>query len=644
MPDLVPTNSITSRVLGSLQLAGAEISAFDAASQRVFTTSNFGLQIIDLSDPADPQLIDTIQFAFSNDVTSVAVYNGLVAVTVTSPNRIDPGKLFLLDSDGNVLREFTVGSVPDMVTFSPDGTKLLVANEGEATFASAIPPGGTAVNPVGSISVIDLSGGVAAATVQTAGFEAFNGAAAALIAEGVRLFVNSPGFAGITVAQDLEPEYIAIAPDGLSAMITLQEANAVAILDLSGATPTITDIVPLGLKSWLGLEFDGSDRDGPGNSQKVNFQTDLNLFGMYMPDAIASYSVGGQTYYVLANEGDDRNDFLTETTTVGSGSYVIDTDDYPDAAALKTNAEIGRLTLPRLAGVNGDTDGDGKVDQILTYGGRSFSIRDSQGNLVFDSGAEIDLFVAQYFPDLFDDGRSDNKGSEPEGATIATFDGRTYAFITLERFNSTIVYDITDPASPKIATFLANAGDVAPEQGIFISAADSPSGEALFLVSNETSGTLTVYELMTPNTVGGNGNDELIGTISADLMTGGNGNDFIYANAGDDQLFGGNGDDQLDGGRGDDLLAGGRGSDTLTTGIGEDVIFVSRGDGEDVVTDFDTDLDSIRLEGGVQLNSSRVIDFDSDGTDDLLLSFKYGGGTLVLLGVSDGGLVDFVAG
>ena len=107
---------------------------------------------------------------------------------------------------------------------------------------------------------------------------------------------------------------------------------------------------------------------------------------------------------------------------------------------------------------------------------------------MFDSGAEIDLFVAQNFPELFDDGRSDNKGSEPEGATIATFEGRTYAFITLERFNSTIVYDITDPTAPQIATFLANAGDVAPEQGIFISAADSPSGEALFLVSSETSG------------------------------------------------------------------------------------------------------------------------------------------------------------
>lgn len=635
---ITPTNTLTSQVLGSIALAGAEISAYDAATQRVFTSSNAGLRIVDLSDPANPRLIDTVTFAFSNDVSSVAVHNGLIAVAVISPNRTDPGKVFLLDADGNVLQEYTVGSVPDMVIFSPDGTRLLVANEGEATFASAVGGGAPYVNPVGSISVINLATG----TVQTAGFEAFD--AAALIAEGVRLFVNSPDYAGTTVAQDLEPEYIAIAPDGLSAMVTLQEANAVAILDLSGPTPTVTNIVSLGLKSWLGLEFDGSDRDGPGNTQKIAFQTDQNIFGMYMPDAIASYAVGGQTYYVLANEGDDRNDFVSETTTVGNASYVIDTADYPNAATLKTNVEIGRLAVPRLAGVNGDNDGDGKVDQILTYGGRSFSIRDSAGNLVFDSGDQIDTFVAQYFPGLFDDGRSDNKGSEPEGVTIASFDGRTYAFIALEQFNSTIVFDITDPAAPRIATFLANSGDVAPEQGIFISAADSATGKPLFLVSNEGSNTLTVYQLSEPQLDGGNGDDDLVGTILADVMTGGNGNDFIYAGFGDDRLFGGNGDDELDGGAGDDQLSGGRGNDLLTTGAGADLIIVGRGNGEDVVSDFDTVFDSIQLNDGVKLKQSKVVDYDGDGTDDLTLTFSNGGGSLVLLGVSDPSGVDIILG
>jgi hypothetical protein len=405
--------------------------------------------------------------------------------------------------------------------------------------------------------------------------------------------------------------------------VTLQEANAVAVVDLSGAAPEVTDIIALGTKDWDGLQFDPSDKDG------IAFQDDLPVSGMYMPDAIASYDVDGQTYYVMANEGDDRGDFTSETARLNS----LDLDDatFPDEVALK--AALGRLTVPALAGVSGDTDGDGDVDEILSYGARSFSIRDADGNIVFDSGDQIDTFVATYFPELYDDSRSDNKGSEPEGVTIATFDGHTYAFISLERYNSTIVYDITDPTDPHIATFLANAGDVSPESGIFVSAEDSATGQPLFIVSNEVSATLTIYELSEPETEGGNGDDHLVGTISADIMTGANGDDFIYGNAGDDELSGGNGNDTLDGGWGDDLLAGGRGNDLLTTGLGNDIVSVGPSGGEDVVTDFDTAQDSIQMEG-VTLTRTTVVDRNGDGTDDLVLQFSTGS-TLVLLGVSN---------
>lgn len=629
-------NTLVSRTLSSITLAGAEISAYDPESQRVFTTSDVGLQIIDLSDPSAPKLITTISFPNSSDVTSVAVSNGLIAVAVPGVVRTSPGTVYLLDSDGTILNSFTVGALPDMVTFTPDGSRILVANEGEAS-ASGVTP---FVNPEGSISVITVATGV----VQTASFGAFE--ANALIAEGVRLFVNSPGFAGTTVAQDLEPEYIAVAPDGLSAMVTLQEANSVALLDLSGPVPVVTDIVPLGLKSWSGLAFDGSDRDGPSNSTAIEFQTDYNIFGLYMPDAIASYSIGGQTYYVMANEGDERDDFLNpdETVRVGASSYVLDPVDYPNAAALKLNSELGRLTVSGLAGINGDADGDGGIDQILSYGARSFSIVDAQGNRIFDSGAEIDTFVAQYFPELFDDTRSDNKGSEPEGVTIATFEGRTYAFIALERFNSTIVYDITDPTAPKIASFLARAGDVNPESGIFISAEDSPNGHALFIVSSEVSRTLSVFQLDVPTIQGGNGDDQLAGSFGADTLTGANGNDVLNGNFGNDTLYGGNGDDTLDGGIGDDILFGGNGNDRLVTGTGKDVIHVGRGNGSDVVTDFSAALDSIVLDDGVRLGSRQLVDTDGDGTLDLVLSFTKGGGSLTLLGMSDLQAADYLFG
>ena len=219
----------------TISLAGAEISAFDAASGRLFVTSASGLQVVSVDANLQMTLLSTLTLG-SNDLNSVAVKNGIVAVAVADVDKTLSGKVFFLDADGDLkspLGSVTVGANPDMLTFSADGKSVLVANEGEmASIAS---------NPEGSVSIIDLSQGVAGATVKTASFSAFNDKFAELRAEGVRLFD------GITVANDLEPEYISISPDGKTAFVTLQESNALGILDI--ATATFTDIVPLGLKS-----------------------------------------------------------------------------------------------------------------------------------------------------------------------------------------------------------------------------------------------------------------------------------------------------------------------------------------------------------------------------------------------------------
>ncbi len=195
------------------------------------------------SNPAAPALIATVDFKTlgfaTTDVTSVAVKNGIVAVALPAADKTQPGKVvFLKASDHTLLGSVTVGALPDMLTFTPDGKKVLVANEGEIDVSGADAPG--------TVSIIDLSAGVAAATVQTATFDSFNGQEDALRAQGVRIF------AGKSVSMDVEPEYIAISPDGTKAMVTLQEANAVALLDI--ATATFTKIVPLGLKDWTGLQ------------------------------------------------------------------------------------------------------------------------------------------------------------------------------------------------------------------------------------------------------------------------------------------------------------------------------------------------------------------------------------------------------
>jgi 2',3'-cyclic-nucleotide 2'-phosphodiesterase (5'-nucleotidase family)/DNA-binding beta-propeller fold protein YncE len=483
---ITPSGALDISVKGSLALAGAEISAFDAASDRLFTTSSSGLQVVDLSNPASPSLIATVDFTAlgfaTTDITSVAAKNGIVAVALPAADKALPGKVvFLNAADHALLGSVDVGALPDMLTFTADGSKVLVANEGEIN--------DTGTDGAGSVSIIDISGGIGTATVQTAGFTAFDGQEDALRAEGVRIFE------GRSVSQDVEPEYISLSPDGTKALVTLQEANAIGILDI--ATATFTDIVPLGLKDWTGLQIDVSDRDGPGGAAAINLVNDAPVLGMYMPDGIASYRTNGQTYYIIANEGDDRDDFIdpNETIRVGSDDYDLDDGVFPNEDALKDDASLGRLTVSNAPGLRGDTDGDGDIDQILTYGGRSFSILDAQGHQVFDSGDAIERIVAQQFPALFDDTRSDNKGPEPESVAIASVGGRTFAFIGLERSNLTLAFDVTDPANVIYAGAAQNAGDIAPEGLLLIPAADSPSGKELLVTSNEASNNITVFEV-----------------------------------------------------------------------------------------------------------------------------------------------------
>ncbi|ACF11229.1 Alkaline phosphatase [Chlorobaculum parvum NCIB 8327] len=492
---LTPSESESFEFASTIQMDfGAEISAFDADSGRLFVTSpEDGLQVVSIDGQLQMTKIGTIDLG-SNVVNSVSVSHGIVAVAVANADKTLPGTVYFLDADADtidasmILGSVTVGANPDMLTFTPDGTKVLVANEGEMASVDN--------DPEGSVSIIDLSAGVEFATVATAGFGAFNDQIDALKESGVRLFAGEEGFESTTVAQDLEPEYISISPDGTTAFVTLQENNAIAILAI--ASGEFTDIVPLGLKSFSSLPFDGSDKDG------IDLETGLPVYGQYMPDAIASFTgADGHAYYVIANEGDDRDDFLDTPESARVKDLTLDPTVFPDAAELQTNSELGRLNVSNAPGNNGDTDGDGDIDQLLAYGARSFSILDSEGNIVFDSGSHIEQFVAEsglftdaYGDGLFDDGRSDNKGPEPEGITIGVVDGKTLAFVTLERGGGGVmVYDVTDPSDVSFVQYLRNPGDVSPEGVLFISAADSPTGHELLIVSNEVSNTVSIFEV-----------------------------------------------------------------------------------------------------------------------------------------------------
>lgn len=534
--------------------SAAEIPAYDAASKRLFVVNaQKGLvDVLDASKPEQPVHIAELSardYLADSEVNSVAVQNGIVAIAVQAKNKTDAGLVVFFNAkDLSFMSKVAVGSLPDMLTFSPNGKTVLVANEAE-------PNDDYSIDPEGSVSIIDIQD-IKQPKASIADFRAWNSQKADLMSKGVRIFGPNA-----TVAQDLEPEYITISGDSKTAWVTLQENNAIARIDI--AQQKVTDIYPLGYKDHgvMGNELDVSDRDS-----KIDIKTWTGLVGMYQPDSIANYQVNGQTYLVTANEGDSR-EWLKDEDAYFAGNlaqgYVENIrmkhlfnskgfnaeGDYPahlqkiangvkgaklnpvtfgycgatatEAGDCRKDGHLGRLNIAWNMGYQTNADGSPKLDangrltydKLYAYGARSFSIWNTQGQLVWDSGSEFEKKVAELFPTYFNtdheavslDDRSDNKGPEPEGITLGTIGAKTFAFIGLERMSGVMVYDITMPMQPKFVEYFttrnfvetdsAKQGDLGPEGLIFIAAKDSPNGKPLLVVGNEVSGSTAIYQV-----------------------------------------------------------------------------------------------------------------------------------------------------
>lgn len=488
---------VTHTHLSTIQSANqaGEICAFDSTTGRCFVTNPDSAALDVYAASATGALSYVTTIALSGQPNSVAAHDGLVAVAVEGATGQDPGAVQFFDAATGAANgpAVVVGAMPDMLAFTPDGSKVLTANEGEADQATGL------INPEGSVSIVD----VAARTAATASFAPWNGQKAALKALGVRISdVN-----GITLAQDLEPEYLTIDAAGATAWVTMQEANAIAVVDI--ATATVTDIYPLGTKdhSLPGNELDPSNQDGiDGNFQNFPIQ------GIYMPDAICSFSIGGVTYLATANEGDSRSDFPGFNDESRGNDLLADFDlDIEDptpetalytATQLDTNAILGRLNF--VVGdydiERGDTDGDGDIDQLFCFGGRSFTIWTSTGSKVFDSGSQIEQEMLAR--GLWEEGRSDDKGPEPESVTFGVVDGVPVLFVGLERTNAVMLYDVSNPAAPTLLDVIDIAGEdgfgsSAPEGLQFLAANDNPTGRALLAVTCEGNGTLGLFAIET---------------------------------------------------------------------------------------------------------------------------------------------------
>eukprot|EP00903_Cladosiphon_okamuranus_P012016 g11282.t1 len=473
----------------------------------MFAASATGVSILMLGDDLSPSEVGfyTSMVEFG-EPTSVA-YNAKrdeVAISVKSFDPLTKGRVYVVPSlddwiecgfcDDNV-QILEAGYLPDMVTFTPDGRRILTANEGEPLDYTAAEN-----DPVGSVSIFKRQWKTKTySPACEVGFEKFNTEARTerLVGRGMR----KGGKDFTTFAMDMEPEYIAVTDNGNTAYVTLQENNAVAKIDIKGCQ--VKRMYPLGYKDWGSddLMFDASDKD-----DMINLQSWPQVKGMYMPDAITTFKTQGKRYFLTANEGDGREygeedtpEFFTDETRVGDLAEElglnITMSPYSEDA-------LGRLKVTTAAPYAGD------INELYAFGGRSISIFDGKkGNLVWDSGDFIEKFTADPangFSDIFNsqggvdsfDNRSDDKGAEPEGLAMAEIDGRIYVFVSLERIGGWMCWDVTDATAPVFQSYVNSyEEDTAPESAAVIPAEDSPSGYPLLVAAYEVSNTLAVFEL-----------------------------------------------------------------------------------------------------------------------------------------------------
>jgi DNA-binding beta-propeller fold protein YncE len=496
---LVDIEPIGAYEAGVFDGGAAEITAFDPASARLFFINGdiADVDVLDLSDPTHPRLIDGFDVTtYGGAPTSIDVRDGLVAVAVPATVPQALGRVVFFDAgDLSYVNDLQVGALPDMLSFSPDGNKLVIACEGE-------PDSGYLDDPEGSVAIIDTSGDVARLTDADVKIATFGAFTRGNIDPQIRIY--GPGS---SVAEDLEPEYVAISADSMTAWVGLQENNAMAIVDLASAT--VTQLVALGFKnhSRPGNALDPSD---------VNARIAIEnwpVFGMYQPDALARFTVNGQDYVLSANEGAVREyDAITEKVRVKD--LELDPQAFPDAERLQQDEQLGRLIVSRL---DGDLGNDGDHEQLFVPGGRSVAVWSAAGRLLWDSGDELEQTIAAARPNDFNankdgkgvlDSRSDNSGPEPEGAVVAELWGKPYAFVGLERVGGVFVYDMSDPHEPSLVLFdnstrdfpgdaeLGVVGDLGPEGLEIVHADDSPIGEPLLIVANEVSSSVRIYRIV----------------------------------------------------------------------------------------------------------------------------------------------------
>ena len=548
--------------------SSAEIVSYDKTTDKLYVVNSQeqSVDVLSFDDQGAPEKQGAIDFSAAQTkagitfgaANSVVANNGLVAIAIENDNKQSDGVIALYNSsDLSFVNVYAAGALPDMVTMTEDGNMLVAANEGE-------PSGDYSNDPEGSVTLIDISAGTddAKAVVTQIDFNDFDaGQSRHSELENVRL----PAPHGASVSQDLEPEYVAITSDN-KAVIALQENNAFATINL--ATKEVESIKGLGTKSWASVADGGQgyELDLTNKDDVFTLNSYPQLVGYYMPDSIAAFSINGEEYVISANEGDGR-EYIYETTqqACDTANHAWDGDDYApggddenatdyanemDDCISYTDEGRGKdldvaaahpLMNESVYGADGtianknaigrikvlmDNETIAENENVPTFGARSFSIWNAQGEQVFDSGSQLSEIAntTSHFNTSNDaqenDNRSDDKGVEPEAIEVAVINGATIAFVGLERHGGIAAFDVSNPEAPVFLDYLNNrdfnadvctivdgdgecdndtynpaAGDLGPESIEYF----TREGNHYIAVGNEVSGTTTVFDLNVVN-------------------------------------------------------------------------------------------------------------------------------------------------
>ncbi len=365
------------RLVGKYTAPGGPIAEIVSASPDgntiVYTSSSTGtIGFADITDPTAPALLGTVSLAAvtggDGEPTAVAFApNGQhVVVAVKDTGDVvasaDPGYLVVVSAaTRTIVGQIAVGVGPDSIALTPDGTKAVVAIEDEENEGGNNAPQAR----TGSIQIVTLDyANPASSTVATIALTPTIG--------------NMP--------TDIQPEYVDISPDGTTAIVSLQENNLVAVIDIEAEE--VVEYIAMGNSVHGRADLSGDGRWLMTSTFEGQLQPDGVCF---LPDGV---------HFVTANEGDTSNGVFP----VGSPVHA---------------------------------------------GGRGFSIfRSTDGARVYESGdaAEWAAFEHGAYPDS----RSGNRGIEPEGCGAGTFGGHPFAFVTGERNSTLFVVDVANPAAARI--------------------------------------------------------------------------------------------------------------------------------------------------------------------------------------------------